>query len=50
MGFHLRVVAFMAFEHLRIVDGPRLLIFASDKGDLVTFYFDRTFDTLKRKS
>jgi hypothetical protein len=31
MGFHLHVVAFMAFERLWIFDIPRLLIFVGDK-------------------
>ena len=43
MSLHLHVVAFMAFERLRIFDGPGLPVVVCDKRDFVTFYFDRTF-------
>ncbi len=48
MSFHLQLVAFMAFERLRIFDGPGPLIVVCDKQNLVTFYFDCTFDAVER--
>src|SRR5882724_2297030 len=48
IGFHLYMVAFMALECLRIVDGPGLLVLVCNEGDFVAVYLDRAVDALQR--